>query len=118
MNAPRDEVLSWLVTLFAGWYVAWTGYCLSRNLPVFRQLFSSLGADLPLPTRLVIAVCIPAVLWPLVVAVVAFLVVKEFKLERVRTRVIMSTIIFMATASAAAVITEAIFQPMFQLIKK
>ena len=71
MKTPGENALSWLVTLFTGSYVAWVCYSLSLRVPALAQLFSSLGAELPWPTRAAVAVCTPAVLWPLAAGIVA-----------------------------------------------
>jgi hypothetical protein len=118
MKTPNDDTLSWLVTACAGWYALWTGFFLSRRVPAFRQLFSGLGVALPAPTRLAILLCTPPLLWSVTAAAVIFLIVKEVRCKSVRTRVILSTIVFMATACASALITEAIFQPMLTLTEK
>jgi hypothetical protein len=118
MKTPDDNALSWMVTTLAISYVVWIGYFLPRRVSTFARLFSGLGAELPLPTRVVIATCIPAVLWPVTLGAVAFLIVKELRIERLRTRVLISVIVFMATACASAVISEAIFQPMVSLLEQ
>ena len=115
MKTPSDNALSWTVALFAIWYVAWCGYALCRRVLVYGNLYSGMGVDLPLPTRIAFAICKPAVLWPVSITVLVFLLVKEVRIERFRTRVMISVLIFMAAACASAVITEVIFQPMLTL---
>jgi hypothetical protein len=118
MTNHLEQRLSWLVAIIASSYVAWTGYILGHRGPVFRALFAGLGAELPLATRWVLAICEPRFTWPLSLGAIAFLVIKEIKVQNVVSRVLISVVVFMATACIAAVTTEAFFQPMFRLIEQ
>jgi hypothetical protein len=117
MTQNTEGRLAWIAAVFAGCYVGWTGYILVHRANAFQLLFSGLGAELPIPTRIVLAACRPIVVWPVTIGMIAFLVVKEAKVERVVARVFISILVFMAAACAAVVVTEALFQPMFQLIE-
>jgi len=118
MKPTIERRLSWIVTALASWYVGWTGYVLGRRTPAFRQLFSGLGAELSWPTRTVLSLCTPAVVWPATIVTIAFLLVKERTVESGATKLLLSVIVFMTTACVAAVATEALYQPMFQLIEQ
>jgi hypothetical protein len=118
MTSTIEYRMSWIVTVLACWYVGWTGYVLGHRAPAFRQLFSGLGAELSWPTRAVLSLCTPAVVWPATIVTIAFLLVKERTVERGATRLLLSVIVFMMTACAAAVLTEALYQPMFRLIEQ
>jgi hypothetical protein len=71
-------------------------------------LFDGLGAELPWLTQVVLATCIPTVVWPVTLAAVIFLVVKEVKVERALVKALLSTIVFMSAASIAAVVAKAL----------
>jgi hypothetical protein len=114
----RDDALSWMVTLVASSYVASCTYSMSRRVPAFGKLFASLGATVPAPTRLVLAICTPAILWPACVVIVACLVAKELVCERLGTRVAVSVIVFMGTAVFAGAVTDAVFEPMLRLMSQ
>jgi hypothetical protein len=116
MKTPSDNALSWMVTMFAIWYAGWSAYSLSRRALVYGGLYSGLRAELPLPTRIALASCSPVVLWVVWIAAVVFLLVKEVRIERFRTRVLISVITYMAAGCTSAVIGEVIFQPMLSLI--
>jgi hypothetical protein len=118
MTQNTEDRLAWIAAVVASCYVGWTGYVLAHRAQAFQILFSGLGAELPLPTRVVLAACRPIVVWPVTIGMIAFLMVKEAKIQRVVTRVFISILVFMAAACAAAVVTEALFQPMFQLIER
>jgi hypothetical protein len=105
-------------TGLTGGYVAWTGYVLASRVPTFDTLFSSLGAELPWPTRIVLIVGKPSIIWPCAVLTLALLVVNEVRSRDFRTRVVISLLVFMATACVSSVVTEALFRPMMQLIKQ
>ncbi|HEX2060214.1 MAG TPA: hypothetical protein VHK90_05700 [Thermoanaerobaculia bacterium] len=109
---------SWLVTALTGAYVLWSSFMLTRRLPAFAETFRALGAELPMATRIVLAAGKPAVLWPVAIAVVALLIVKELRVERTETRIALSAIVFMITALIMAVATEAVFAPMLRLIEQ
>ena len=118
MSADVDTKLSWLVTGLASAYVAWTGYTLTTRVPAFSSLFAGLGAELPGVTRFAISACRPGVVWPVTIAAITFLVVKELRMPSFRARTLWNIAIFFAAAGIAAVITEALFQPMLQLIQQ
>ena len=55
MNERTDRLLSWSACGLTLWYVAWTGYALANRVATHAKLFSALGAQLPWPTRVVVA---------------------------------------------------------------
>ena len=118
MSGEIDSKLSWLVTGLASAYVAWTGYTLTARVPAFSALFAGLGAELPGVTRVVISACRPELVWPVTDAAITFLVVKEFRVTSFRARTLWNIAVFFSAAGVAAIITEALFQPMFQLIQQ
>lgn len=118
MTEKSEERLSWIVAILASSYVGWTGYVLAHRARAFRTLFAGLGAELPAYTQVVLTVCTPVLVWPVTIAMIAVLLVKEAVVKRIPTRALVSIIVFMATACVAAVVVEALFQPMFQLIER
>jgi hypothetical protein len=118
MTTFRDSRLSWAVTGLTACYVAWTAFVLSSRVPTFNTLFSSLGAELPLATRLVLRIGKPAFIWPFAVLILTLLAVNELRNRDFRTRVVLSILVFMATACGSSVVTELLFQPMMLLIKQ
>lgn len=51
----RGSVFTWTATALACAYIVWSGTMLYLSTPRFIDLFSSMGLELPLPTRIVIA---------------------------------------------------------------
>src|SRR4051812_30254512 len=55
-NSPaRGSVFTWIATILACAYVMGTGVMLYVSTPKFIDMYLSMGVELPLPTRLVIA---------------------------------------------------------------
>jgi type II secretory pathway component PulF len=52
----RGSVFTWTATVLACAYIVWSGTMLYLATPRFADLYSSLNAELPLPTRIVFAV--------------------------------------------------------------
>jgi len=53
-SVARGSVLTWIATILACAYVIWTGVALYISTPKFIDMYTSMGIDLPLPTKLVI----------------------------------------------------------------
>jgi hypothetical protein len=51
----RGSVFTWIATILACAYIVWSGTMLYLSTPRFIDLYSSLGVELPLATRIVIA---------------------------------------------------------------
>ena len=113
-----NRTLSWLATAVAGGYMLWCCFSLSRRIPVFANMFASLGAELPLPTRMALAMGRPAVLWIVAAVVVVLLVAKELAMQSVSARIAVSVVVFMVTALVMSLISEALMLPMLELMRQ
>lgn len=51
----RRNVFTWIATALAGAYIVWSGAMLYLSTPKFIDMYSSMGVELPLATRIVIA---------------------------------------------------------------
>jgi len=51
----RGSAFTWTATILACAYILWSGTMLYLSTPKFADMFSSMGFELPLPTRIVIA---------------------------------------------------------------
>lgn len=119
MQSQREDApLSWTVSALTAAYVVWCALSLSRRIPAFGKLFADLGADVPATTRMVLGICTPAVLWSAAVIIIVLLAIKELMIEALRVRLVISIIVFMATALFAALVTEATFEPLLRLISR
>jgi hypothetical protein len=56
LSNPEARVFTWIATILACAYILWSGTMLYWSTPRFIDLYSSLGVDLPLATRIVSAV--------------------------------------------------------------
>lgn len=55
-NSPgRGSVFTWTATILACAYIVCTGVMLYLSTPKFIDMYSSMGVELPLPTKIVIA---------------------------------------------------------------
>ena len=73
----KDGILTWTATILASSYIVLIGYSLYIVLPTFVNLFSSMSIELPLATRIVIALyrwVVPVLFG----GVVALVVIKQF----------------------------------------
>jgi len=55
-SKPEARVFTWAATILASAYILWSGTILYLSTPKFVDLYSSLGVDLPLATRIVTTV--------------------------------------------------------------
>ncbi len=51
----RGSVFTWIATVLACAYILWSGTMLYLSTPKFIDMYSSMGVELPLATRIVIA---------------------------------------------------------------
>jgi hypothetical protein len=51
----RGSVFTWIATALACAYIVWTGTMLYLSTPIFINMFMSMGVELPLATRILIA---------------------------------------------------------------
>ena len=49
------NAFTWLATILACFYFFWAGISLFRSVSVFINMFSSMGVELPISTRLIIS---------------------------------------------------------------
>jgi hypothetical protein len=119
MQEPtNDGALSWIVTGLSAGYVVWTGITLARRVSAFANLFSSLGAELPLATRFAIGANRPPIVWSVVAILLMVLLANQLRIVRPGLRLAVSVIVFMITAMLSSLVTEAMFVPLFQLIRQ
>jgi hypothetical protein len=118
MTDRVNQILSGIATALSGFYVAWTAYALSHRVPAFVELFLGLGTQLPVPVRAAIILCRPGVIWPVSVFLILVLVLKEFLVKSLSARVVVSVVVFMATAFVSSLVTEALLTPLLDLIRK
>jgi hypothetical protein len=119
MDPARNEAtLSWVVTSLAITYVLWCAYSLTNRVDSFGGLFEALGAELPVVTGVALTFGKAVIVWPAAVVTSIYLIAKEFRLRSTYSRLSASAITFMIWALLIAIVTEALFQPMLQLLRQ
>jgi type II secretory pathway component PulF len=115
-NASKS-VFTWLATILACAYFIWTGIFLYHSTPAFTALFSSIGVDIPLSTRIVIRTY--RFLYPaLFGGMTVLMILKQFF---VREKWASLSITFMATVLAGLAsdeIVRALYHPINDLVEK
>ena len=118
MQESRNHgALSWTATTLTAGYVIWIGVTLTR-VSTFDDLFTSLGAELSLATRLAIGASRPLIVWSVVAITLIVLLANQLRTVRPHVRLAVSVIVFMVAALLTSLITEAMFGPLFQLIRQ
>jgi type II secretory pathway component PulF len=116
-KAGRGSIFTWTATVLACAYIVWTGTMLYISTPKFIDMYSSMGVELPLPTRIVFAVYRFA--YPLLfLGVTALLIAKQFYVRE--------KWISLGTTLGAALVVEiisrgtiwALYRPMFAMAEK
>lgn len=119
MQGLRNHgALSWTVTTLTVGYLIWIGVTLTERVASFAGLFTSLGAELPVPTRLAIGASQPLIVWSLVAVATIVLLANQMRTTRPHVQLAVSVTVFMVTAVLASLITEAMFAPLLQLIRQ
>jgi hypothetical protein len=117
LSEPEARVFTWIATILACAYILWSGTMLYLSTPRFIDLYSSLGVDLPLATRIVLTVYRFA--YPLLFGgATALIITKQFY---VRAKWI-NLAITLASTLVVDIISRgtiwALYRPIFDLTEK
>jgi hypothetical protein len=111
------SAITWLATVLACGYFLWIGWSLYRSISVFAAMYSSMGVELPLITRFVVASY--GWLFPIFfVGASGVVIAKQFF---VRDRWINLSITFITALAVDLVgsgIVRSLYRPIFDLIEK
>jgi hypothetical protein len=111
------RAITWLATVLACGYFLWIGWSLYRSVSVFAAMYSSMGVELPLITRFVVASY--GWLFPIFfVGASGVVIAKQFF---VRDRWINLSITFITALAVDLVgsgIVRSLYRPIFDLIEK
>ena len=117
-HAGRSQaILTWLLTILAGVYIAWTGVNLYRSAAAFGAMFASMGVQLPAVTGFVVSnyqwFC-PALFG----GAVALVIAKQFFIRDKwqNLAVTLAASIFVAIIGGA--MAQALYRPLFDMIEK
>ena len=117
-DAPRDGgIFTWTATVLACAYIFWSGTMLYLATPKFIDMFSSMGVDLPLPTKIVIGFYRFA--YPVLFGGAAALVIaKQFFVREkwVSLSITLAAIVMVNIISGGTV--WALYQPLFDMMEK
>jgi len=116
-NDGSGSVLTWIVTILAFSYIVWTGTSLYFSTPIFINMYVSVGADLHLSTRILIAFY--RVMYPILFGGMAALVITKQFFVRDKW---MSVSVTLAATVAVSLISEgivrALYRPLFDMAEK
>jgi hypothetical protein len=116
-NDRSGGILTWIVTILAFAYIMWTGISLYRSTPIFINMYTSMGVDLHLSTRLLIEFY--RFMYPVLFGGMAALVItKQFF---VRDKWMSVSVTLAATVAASLIsssIVSALYQPLFDMAEK
>ena len=113
----KGRMATWVATVFACVYIAWTGTSLYYSTSIFIKMFTGMGLELHTPVLMLIAGY--RWLYPVLFGGAAVLVVT--KQYFVRENVVSLTITFVITVIVVILsggIVRALYQPLFDLIEK
>ncbi len=118
MNQPKTFNLSLLASALACGYVTWVAYVLMTRVPALNKLLLAFGTEVPRATMITIAAANPAVAVPAAVALVIFLVAKEFFIRQYEHRLGVTLIVFIVIAWFFGFAADAMQLPLLRLIER
>jgi hypothetical protein len=111
------SALTWTATVLACAYILWFGTMLYLAIPSFIGMYSSMGVELPLPTRIVIAFY--RFIYPVLFGGAAALVIaKQFFVRQkwVSLSITLAAVVMVDITSRG--IIWALYRPLFDMIEK
>jgi hypothetical protein len=113
----RGSVFTWIATILACAYILWSGAMLYLATPKFINMYSSMGVDLPLATRIVIAFY--RFLYPVLFGgATALVIAKQFFVRKkwVSLSITLATVVMVDIISRGTV--WALYRPLFDMMEK
>ncbi len=112
-----SPVLTWVATLTACAYFVWIGASLYQSTPVFMKMFESMGIELRLSTKIVIASF--RWLYPVLFGVASILVVtKQFFVREKWPNLGITLAVVVVVEIGARGIINALYAPLFDMLEK
>jgi hypothetical protein len=116
-NDRSGSVLTWIATILAFGYIVWTGTTLYFSTPIFINMYTSMGVELRLSTKIVIAIY--RLMYPVLFGGLAALVImKQFF---VRDKWISVSVTLASTVAVSLIsegIVRALYRPLFDMVEK
>jgi len=109
--------ITWLATVLACGYILWIGWSLYSSISAFAGMYSSMGVELPLATRLVVA----SYRWLFPVLFVGATSVVIGKQFFVRDKWVNLSITFITVLAADLIgsgVVRALYRPLLDLMEK
>jgi len=117
MDDRQNSLLLWFATGLACLYFGWSYYSLSKATGIFSSLFGSLGVELPVSTRLVLATHI--LLYPLLfIGASAVVIAKELLVRSNLYRLLITLMVVFVVYSVNFCIAYVLLLPLQDLAKK
>jgi hypothetical protein len=113
----RGSVFTWIATILACAYILWSGAMLYLATPKFIDMYSSMGVDLPLATRIVIAFY--RFLYPVLFGgATALVIAKQFFVRQkwVSLSITLAAVVMVDIISRGTV--WALYRPLFEMMEK
>ena len=111
------NILTWTVTILACVYIGWIGASLYYSTPIFINMYSSMGVDLHLSTKILIGFY--RLMYPILFGGLAALVITKQLFVRDKW---MSVSVTLAAIVAVSLISEgivsALYRPLFDMAER
>lgn len=118
MDQKKEARLSFTATALACGYVGWVAYVFIVRVPPLAKSLAALGSQLPIITTFVIAISTPAIMVPVMLVLVGFLIAKEYFVADFSRRIAITVIVFMAIGWFRDLAIDAMQKPLLQLIEQ
>ena len=117
MTDEQANRWSWITTLLCAAYVAWMCYVIATRVPVFASLFLGLGVEVPLVTRILLALA-SGPIYVVGLVPIAVLILKEKFVKKIVARFAITMIVFMVVAWFGGFALDAMYKPVFKLLER
>ncbi len=117
-TAKNDSngLLTWAVSLFASAYLAWLGISLYYSTPIFLKMYASIGAELPLATRLLYSF---RWFYPLLfLGAIAVVIAKQFNVREKWRNLAITFGVFAVMEALSNAMVHALYAPLLDLMEK
>ena len=116
-NERPGSAFTWIATVLACAYIVWIGTSLYRLTPIFINMFNSMGVDLRLSTKIVIAGY--RFFYPLLFGgVLAVVIAKQFFVRQKWASLTVTLAAVVVVDVIGNGIVRALYQPLFDLTEK
>ncbi len=115
--APNRSPIAWMLVVVQCLFFIWLAVGITPILPIFSQLFASIGIDLPLPTRMLLSSNLWFVRTLFAAAAILAIARRVVNFNRLQLRVINVALILIGGV-LPLIIVALMYLPLFLLIGK